>query len=158
MDIYIDENCWLLYGMLTDDAIRNGSLKKNIEKKGNGGELSRNENVKDNNKRSKTGRAIATITNPVRKEYTGTTPKCTNCSFHHNPKMPCRACFNCGGTDHYKGACPRLNRAPRPGGNYQNQPMAIEGGQGHENNVNQACGEAFMMGAEEARQEPNIVG
>ncbi|GJY37307.1 putative reverse transcriptase domain-containing protein [Tanacetum coccineum] len=35
--------------------------------------------------------------------------------------------------------------------------MAIKGGQGHGNNGNQARGGAFMMGAEEARQDPNIV-
>ncbi|GKA53597.1 reverse transcriptase domain-containing protein [Tanacetum coccineum] len=58
-------------GMLTDEAIRNGLLKKNTEKRGTGRELSRNENVRDDNKRSRTGRAFATITNPVRKEYTG---------------------------------------------------------------------------------------
>ncbi|GJT34819.1 putative reverse transcriptase domain-containing protein [Tanacetum coccineum] len=179
-------------GMLTDDAIRNRSLKTNTEKRGNVGELSRNENVRDDNKRSRTGRAFVTITNHVRNEYTGTTPKCTNCSYHHNPEMPCRkctncnrfgyfardcraeprmvtlvnarnpttargACFECGGTDHYKAACPRLNRAPRPGGNHQNQPMAIEGGQGSGNNGNQAHRGAFIMGAEEARQAPNIM-
>ncbi|GKE62444.1 hypothetical protein Tco_1512811, partial [Tanacetum coccineum] len=178
--------------MLTDKAIRNGSLKKNTEKRGNGGELSRKENVRDDNKRSRTGRVFATITNPVRKEYTGTTPKCTNCSFHHNPEMPCRkctnynhlghfardcrarprmvtlvsarnpttargACFECGGTDHFKAACLRLNRAPRPGGNRQDQPMDFEGGQGRGNNSNPACGGAFMMGSEESRQDPNIV-
>ncbi|GJU95813.1 putative reverse transcriptase domain-containing protein [Tanacetum coccineum] len=159
--------------MRTDEAVRNGSLKKNSEKRGNSGELSRKENVRGDNKRSRTGRAFATITNPVRKEYTGMAPKFTNCSFHHNPEMSCRkctnynrlghfsrdcgagpsmvtlvsarnpttargACFECGGTDHYKAACPRLNRAPRPGGNSQNQPMAIEGGQGRGNNGNQA--------------------
>ncbi|GJZ05508.1 reverse transcriptase domain-containing protein, partial [Tanacetum coccineum] len=144
-------------GMLTDEAIRNGSLRKNTEKSGNGRELSRDGNVRDDNKRSRTGRAFSTITNPVRKEYTGTATKCTNCSFHHNLEMPCRACFECGGIDHYKVACPSLNRAPRPGGNRQNQTMAIEGGQGHGNNGNQARGGAFMMGAEEARQDLNIV-
>ncbi|GKD46210.1 putative reverse transcriptase domain-containing protein [Tanacetum coccineum] len=35
--------------------------------------------------------------------------------------------------------------------------MAVEGGQGHGNNGNQARGRDFMMGAEEARQDPNIV-
>ncbi|GJU65211.1 reverse transcriptase domain-containing protein [Tanacetum coccineum] len=158
-------------GMLTDEAIRNGSLKKNIEKRGNNGELSRKENVRDDNKRSRTGRVFATITNPVMKEYTGTAPKCTNCSFHYNPEILCRkctncnclglfardcragprmvtpvstrntttargACFECGGTDHYKAACPRLNRAPRPGGNRKDQLMVIEGGQGRGNNCN----------------------
>nr|GFD53712.1 hypothetical protein [Tanacetum cinerariifolium] len=44
------------------------------------------------------------------------------------------ACFEGGGTDHYKAACPRLNRASRQRGNCQNQAMAIEGGQGHGSN------------------------
>ncbi|GJZ35130.1 putative nucleotidyltransferase, ribonuclease H, partial [Tanacetum coccineum] len=35
--------------------------------------------------------------------------------------------------------------------------MAIEGGQGRWNNSNPARGRAFMIGAEEARQDPNIV-
>nr|GFA48061.1 reverse transcriptase domain-containing protein [Tanacetum cinerariifolium] len=155
----------LKVGMLTDEAIRNGSLRKNTKKRGNGRELSRNENVRDDNKRSRTGREFSITTNPTRKEYTGTTPKCINCSFHHNLEMPyrkctnynylrniskdCRAgprmvilvnarnptttreaCFECNVTGHYKAACPRLNRAPRQGGNRQNQTMAIEGGQG----------------------------
>ncbi|GKE56181.1 hypothetical protein Tco_1495366, partial [Tanacetum coccineum] len=179
-------------GMLTDEAIRNGSLKKNTEKRGNSGESSRDGNARDDNKRSKTGRAFATITNPVRKEYTGAAPKCPNCNYHHQPEVPCRlctnynrfghidkdcrvgprvvnplnarnpttahgACFECGGTDHYKAACPRLNWAPRLGGNHPNQVIHIEGGQGRGNNDNQARGRAFMMGAEEARQDPNIV-
>ncbi|GKB45855.1 hypothetical protein Tco_0896608 [Tanacetum coccineum] len=179
-------------GVLTDEAIRNGALKKNTEKRGNSGEPSRDGNVRDDNKRSRTGRAFATTTNPVRKEYTGTAPECTNCNFHHHPEMPyctctsynrlghfakdCRvrprvvnplnarnptaargACFECDGTDHYKAACPRLNRAPRPGGNRPNQAMAIEGGQGRGNNDNPTREKAFVMGAEEARQDPNIV-
>nr|GEY63315.1 hypothetical protein [Tanacetum cinerariifolium] len=57
--------------MLISEAIRNGSLKKNTEKRGNGRELSRKENIKADNKRSRTGRAFATITNPFRKEYMG---------------------------------------------------------------------------------------
>ncbi|GKB47663.1 reverse transcriptase domain-containing protein, partial [Tanacetum coccineum] len=62
------ENKGLKARMLTDDAIRNGSLKKNTEKRGNG--TSRDGNVRDDNKRSRTGRAFALTTNPVRKEYT----------------------------------------------------------------------------------------
>ncbi|GJV17503.1 putative reverse transcriptase domain-containing protein [Tanacetum coccineum] len=179
-------------GMLTDEAIRNGALKKVTEKRGNNGEPSKDGNVRDDNKRSRTGRAFAIITNPVRREYTGAAPKCPNCNHHHQPEVPCHlcincnrfghiakdcrvgprivnpmnarnstaareACFECGGTDHYKAACPRLNRAPRPGGNRANQVMAIEGDQGCKNNGNQAHGRTFVMGAEEARQDPNIV-
>nr|GEV00394.1 putative reverse transcriptase domain-containing protein [Tanacetum cinerariifolium] len=120
-------------GMLTDEAIRNGSLKKNTKNRGNGGELSRKENVRDDNKRSRTGRAFATITNPVRKEFTGTAPKCTKCSFHHNPEMPCHKCTKCNCLGHFARDC---RAGPRM--------------------VTPARGGAFMMAAEEAHQDPNI--
>ncbi|GJW04305.1 hypothetical protein Tco_1563161 [Tanacetum coccineum] len=141
-------------GMLTDEAIRNGSLKKNTEKRGNSGESSRDGNTRDDNKISRIGRAFATITNPVRKEVW---PRVVNPLNARNPTAARGACFECGGTDHYNATCPRLNRAPRPGGNRPNQVMHIKGGQGRGNNDNQARGRAFMMGAEEARQDPNIV-
>ncbi|GJW72147.1 putative reverse transcriptase domain-containing protein, partial [Tanacetum coccineum] len=44
---------------------------------------------------------------------------------------------------------PRVNRP--------NQALAIDGGQGRGNNGNQARGRAYMLGAEEARQDPNIM-
>ncbi|GJW43399.1 reverse transcriptase domain-containing protein [Tanacetum coccineum] len=126
---------------LTDEAIRNGSIKKNPKKRGNGGEPSKDRNERDDNNRTRTGNAFATTTNPVRRENTGTTPKCTTCNFYHPPEAPCctcyncnrpghlakdcrvvprnvnpvnarnpaaarGACFECGGTDHYKSACP----------------------------------------------------
>ncbi|GJW99603.1 putative reverse transcriptase domain-containing protein [Tanacetum coccineum] len=179
-------------GVLIDEAIRNGSLRKNTEKRKNGGEQSKDGNIKDDNKRSRNRRAFATTTNPVRKEYTGSAPKCTNFNFYHNPEMPCRtcmncnrlgyfakdcragprmvnplsarnptaareACFKCGGTDHYKAACLRWNRAPGQGGNRPNQALAIDGGQGHGNNGNPARRRAFVMGTEEARKDLNIV-
>ncbi|GJT12328.1 putative reverse transcriptase domain-containing protein [Tanacetum coccineum] len=168
-------------GTLTDEAIRNGSLKKNTEKKDNGGETSRDRNVKDDNKRTRTGNAFATTANPVRREYTGTAPKCTNYNLHHSPESPCRACFSCnrlghlakdyrvvpimvnpvnarnpttargacfecGGTDHLKETCPRLNQAQRPGGGRLNQVVAIDEGQGRENNGNRERIESNNLG------------
>ncbi|GKA53680.1 reverse transcriptase domain-containing protein [Tanacetum coccineum] len=56
-------------------------------------------------------------------------------------------CFECGGTDHYKSACPRLNRAPEQGGYHPNKAMAIEGGQGYGKNGNPTRGRAFVMGS-----------
>ncbi|GJY85735.1 putative reverse transcriptase domain-containing protein [Tanacetum coccineum] len=50
-----------------------------------------------------------------------------------------------------------LGSAQGPGGNRPNQVVANNGGQGHGNQGNQARGRAFMLGAEEARQDPNIV-
>nr|GFB50574.1 reverse transcriptase domain-containing protein [Tanacetum cinerariifolium] len=68
-----------------------------------------------------------------------------------------RACYECGSTDHARPACPRLNKAQGPGGNRPNQVVANSRGQGHGNQENQARGRAFLLGAEEARQDPNIV-
>nr|GEV21690.1 reverse transcriptase domain-containing protein [Tanacetum cinerariifolium] len=80
---------------------RNGSLRKNAEKRGNGKEPSRDGNVKDENRRSKTRRDFSSTTNPARREYTGAAPKCTNCSFHHHPEMPYRTCTNCNHLGHF---------------------------------------------------------
>ncbi|GKB13167.1 hypothetical protein Tco_0847090, partial [Tanacetum coccineum] len=69
-------------GVLTDEAIRTGSLKKNTKKRGNNGESSRDGKARDDNKRSRTGRAFATTTNPTGREYMGAAPKCANCNYH----------------------------------------------------------------------------
>nr|GEY39774.1 hypothetical protein [Tanacetum cinerariifolium] len=124
---------------LTDEALKNESIKKNPEKRGNKGE----------------------------REHMYSTQVYT-CNTHHLPGAPCRTCFNfnrpghfakvcrvaprnvnpvnarnpvarvcyeCGSTDHIKSACPRLNQAQRP----------------------EARGKAFMLGAEKACQDPNIM-
>nr|GFD20148.1 reverse transcriptase domain-containing protein [Tanacetum cinerariifolium] len=68
-----------------------------------------------------------------------------------------RACYKCGSTDQFKTACPRLNQAQRPERNHQNQVVAVNGGQGRRNISNQARGMVFMLGANEARQDLNIM-
>ncbi|GJR49545.1 putative reverse transcriptase domain-containing protein, partial [Tanacetum coccineum] len=132
-------------GALTDEAFRNGSIKK-VEKKGNVGELSKDKNGRDDNKKTRTENAFGTTVNPVGRENMGTWPKCTTCNSYHAPGGPYRTCFNCnrpghlakdcrvvpsnvnpvnvrnptptrgachecGSTDRFKLACPRLNRA-----------------------------------------------
>ncbi|GKD92527.1 hypothetical protein Tco_1372364 [Tanacetum coccineum] len=57
--------------VLTDNAIRNGSLKRTVERRGDDGESSKEWNVKGDNKRARTGKMFAIITNPIRKEYAG---------------------------------------------------------------------------------------
>ncbi|GJR83870.1 copia protein [Tanacetum coccineum] len=57
-------------GALTDEAMRNGSIKK-VEKRGNVGEPSKNKNGRDDNKRTRTGNAFATTVNPVGRVNTG---------------------------------------------------------------------------------------
>ncbi|GJV00409.1 putative reverse transcriptase domain-containing protein [Tanacetum coccineum] len=82
-------------------------------------------------------------------------PRNVNPVNARNPTV--RACYECGSTDHVRPACPRLNRARGPEENRPNQVAANNGGQGRGNQGNQARGRAFMLGAEEARQDPNIV-
>nr|GEZ53635.1 putative reverse transcriptase domain-containing protein [Tanacetum cinerariifolium] len=60
-------------------------------------------------------------------------------------------------TDHVMSACPRLNRAQGLEGNRLNQVAANNEGQGRGNQGNQARGRTFMLGAEEARYDPNIM-
>ncbi|GJZ72448.1 putative reverse transcriptase domain-containing protein [Tanacetum coccineum] len=176
-------------GALTDEAVRNGSIKK-VKKRGNVGEPSKDKNGRDDNKRTRSGNAFASAANPVGRENMCAWPKCTTCNSYHAPGGPCRTCFNCnrpgqltkdcrgvlrnvnhvnarnptvrafyecGSTDHIRSACPRLNRAQGPEGNRLNQVAANNGGQGRGNQGNKARGRAFMLGAEEARQDPNIV-
>ncbi|GKB26879.1 putative reverse transcriptase domain-containing protein [Tanacetum coccineum] len=84
-------------------------------------------------------------------------PRMVNPINARNPTAAPGACYECGGTDHFKATCPRLNQAQRPGGNRPNQVVANNEGQGRRNNGNQARRKAFMLGAEEARQDPNII-
>ncbi|GJW85042.1 putative reverse transcriptase domain-containing protein [Tanacetum coccineum] len=137
--------------------------------------LRKDKNGRYDNKRTRTGNAFATTTNPVGRENTGAWPKCTTCNSYHAPGGPCRICFNynrpghlvrdcrvvprnvnpvnvrnltpargacheCGSTDHFRPACPRLNRAQGLRGNRPNQVVANNGGQGRGNQGNQARG------------------
>nr|GEU97199.1 hypothetical protein [Tanacetum cinerariifolium] len=57
-------------GTLTDEALRNGTIKKNLEKKGNVGEPSKDRNGREDNERTRTKNAFATTANPVKGGYT----------------------------------------------------------------------------------------
>nr|GEV43669.1 hypothetical protein [Tanacetum cinerariifolium] len=99
------------------------------------GEPNKDRNVRDDNKRTRTGNAFATTTNPVGRENTGNfakdcrvVPKNVNPVNAKNLVAARRACYECGSTDHYKSACPRLNRAQGPGRNRPNQALANNGG------------------------------
>ncbi|GJT02765.1 putative reverse transcriptase domain-containing protein [Tanacetum coccineum] len=148
-------------GTLTDEALRNRSIKKNPEKRGNVGEPSKDRNGRDDNKRTRTGNAFATTTNPVRSENTSTVLKCITCNFHHPHETPCRTFFNCNRPRHFAKDCKVVPRNVNPI-NARNPTTracyeygSIDHGLGK--NGNQARGMAFMLGAEEARQDPNIM-
>nr|GEX46114.1 putative reverse transcriptase domain-containing protein [Tanacetum cinerariifolium] len=88
-------------GALTDEAVRNGSIKK-VEKIGNVGEPNKNKNGRDDNKRTMNRNVFATT-------VTLDMPRNVNPVNARNPIV--RACYECGSTDHVRSACPRLNRA-----------------------------------------------
>ncbi|GJW30635.1 putative reverse transcriptase domain-containing protein [Tanacetum coccineum] len=92
-------------GTLTDEALRNGSIKKNPEKRGNRGEPSKDRNGRDDNKRIKTGNAYATTTNPIKRE-TQFAKDCRDVPRNVNPinarNPTARACYEYGSTDHIR--------------------------------------------------------
>ncbi|GJR87853.1 putative reverse transcriptase domain-containing protein [Tanacetum coccineum] len=91
-------------------------------------------NVRDDNKRIRTRNAFATTVNPIRGGYTG-----------HFSK-DCRVV-----------SLSWVESGSEARGNHQTQVVAVNRGQGHGNQGNQARGRAFMLGAEEARQDSNIM-
>ncbi|GJT57291.1 putative reverse transcriptase domain-containing protein [Tanacetum coccineum] len=154
-----------IFDALTDEAVRNGSIKK-VEKRGNMGESSKDKNGRDDDKRTRSGNAFATTANPIGRENTGAWPKCTTCNSYHAPGGPYRTCFNCNRSGHFEKDCrvvPRnvnpvnvRNPTPARGSCYE-CVISNNGDHGRGNQGNQARGRAFMFGAEEARQDLNIV-
>ncbi|GJX18175.1 hypothetical protein Tco_0219007 [Tanacetum coccineum] len=62
---------------LTDEAVRNGSIKK-VEKRGNVGEPSKDRSGRDDNQRTRTGNVFATTVNPVGRENTARSAEGSN--------------------------------------------------------------------------------
>ncbi|GKF61234.1 hypothetical protein Tco_0181288, partial [Tanacetum coccineum] len=112
-----------IFGALTDEAVRNGSIKK-VEKRENAGEPSKDKNSRDDNKRTRTGNDFATTANLVGRENTGAWPKCTTCNSYHAPEGPCRTCFNFNRPSHFARDCKVVPRNVNPV-NVRN-PMLVE--------------------------------
>ncbi|GKB14694.1 putative reverse transcriptase domain-containing protein [Tanacetum coccineum] len=100
-------------GALTDEAVRNGVIKK-VKKRGNVGESSKDKNGRDDNKRTRTGNAFATTTNLIGRENIGARPKSTTCNSYHAPRGPCRTCFNCNRPGHFAKDCRVVTRNVNP--------------------------------------------
>ncbi|GKA33759.1 reverse transcriptase domain-containing protein [Tanacetum coccineum] len=110
-----------IYGALTDEAIRNGTIKK-VEKRGNVGEPSKDRNGMDDNKRTRTVNAFSTTVNPVGRENTGTWPKCTTYNSYHAPGEPCHTCYDCNLPSHLAKDCRSVPRNVNPV-NARNPPV-----------------------------------
>ncbi|GJS37991.1 putative reverse transcriptase domain-containing protein [Tanacetum coccineum] len=100
-------------GALTDEAVRNGSIKK-VKKRGSVGEPSKDMSRRDDNKRTRTVNAFATTVNLVRRENTGIWPKCTICNSFHAPDGICRICYNYNRPGHLARDCRSVPRNVNP--------------------------------------------
>nr|GEV76076.1 hypothetical protein [Tanacetum cinerariifolium] len=139
-------------GTLTDEAVRNESIKK-VEKRGNVRKPSKDKNSRDDNKRTRTENAFATTVNPVGRENMGTWPKCTTCNSYHAPGGPCHTCFNYNHPGHLAKDCRGVSRKVNPV-NIKNPTVRACYDCG---SINHARGRAFMFGAVEAHQNLNIM-
>ncbi|GJU38362.1 putative reverse transcriptase domain-containing protein [Tanacetum coccineum] len=145
---------------LTDEAVKNGSIKK-VEKRGNVGEPTKDKNGRDDNKRTRTRNAFATTANHIGRENTSTWPKCTTCNSYHAPGGPCHTCINCNRPGHLAKDC---RGVPRNVNLVNARNLTVKAcyecgstDHGRGNQGNQVRGRAFMLGSEEARQDPNIM-
>nr|GEW57954.1 reverse transcriptase domain-containing protein [Tanacetum cinerariifolium] len=133
-----------IYDALTDEAVRNESIKK-VKKRGIVREPSKDKMVGTIIRELGLGMFLLLLSVP------------RNVNLVNAKNLHIRACYECGSIDHVRPACPRLNRAQGPKGNHPNQVAANNGGHGRGNQGNQARGKAFMLVAEEARKDLNIV-
>nr|GEU72770.1 hypothetical protein [Tanacetum cinerariifolium] len=145
---------------LTDEAVRNGSIKK-VENRENVRESSKDKNGRDDNKRTRTGNAFASTANPVERDNMGVWPKCITCNSYHAPRGSYHTCFNCNRPSHLAKDC---RGVPRNVNHVNARNLTVKAryecgstDHGPGNQWNQARGREFMLGVEEARQDPNIV-
>ena len=78
---------------------------QNTEKRGNSGDLGKDRNGRNDNKRGRTGVAFATTVNPEVRGYQGEAPKCARCGRNHMPEKQCTVCFNCDRLGHIAKHC-----------------------------------------------------
>ncbi|GJZ52145.1 putative reverse transcriptase domain-containing protein [Tanacetum coccineum] len=177
----------LTAGILTDEAVRCGTLTKGNDKRKEMEESSRQGSTWKDNKKSKTGSGyVATF--PPKSDNVNTYPKCAKCYTFHPENAPCKLCYNCQKLGHFTRQCwaPIRQVAPvnavKMGQNQRacyecgsldhlrydcpkwkqatgpaRNPLALEGNKNTRNNGNQARGKAFNGNAVEALQDPKVV-
>ncbi|GJR80180.1 putative reverse transcriptase domain-containing protein [Tanacetum coccineum] len=140
-------------GILTDQAVRCGTLTRSSEKRKEVEETSKQRGSWKDNKKAKVGEEFL-VTTPPRNVNVGTYPKCTKCFTYHPESGPCRLCFNCQKACHFSRDCrvPVKQVAP-----VTRNRLALEGNRNTQNNGNQARGRDFNVNADDALQDPNVV-
>ncbi|GKD60410.1 reverse transcriptase domain-containing protein, partial [Tanacetum coccineum] len=90
--------------ILTDKAVRCGTLTKGNDKRKEIEESSKQGSTRKDNKKTKTGsRFVATV--PPRNENMSTYPRCARCYTFHMGNAPCKLCYNCQKAGHLAKQC-----------------------------------------------------
>ncbi|XP_022020308.1 uncharacterized protein LOC110920404 [Helianthus annuus] len=133
---------------------------------------SRPNNKKKENPTKKTGKAFVATAETELNGYAGNAPKCNRCGYHHNGGCRTIKCEKCGKMGHRTESCWSNNKGNRKegkkdGGNGngngrgKNQDCFSCGEMGHfkkdSPKENKGHGRAFVIGAQEARQDPNLI-
>ncbi|GKE66992.1 putative reverse transcriptase domain-containing protein [Tanacetum coccineum] len=173
--------------ILTDEAIRCGTLTRSSEKRKEVEETSKQGGSWKDNKKAKVGKGFE-LTAPTIIENVGSYPKCAKCSAYHPESGPCRLCFNCQKPGHFARDCRASVKqvapvsAVRIGNNQRvcyecgsskhlrntcpklnrapsqtGNRLALEGNRNTRNNGNQARGRALNVNAVDALPDPNVV-
>ncbi|GJT41142.1 putative reverse transcriptase domain-containing protein [Tanacetum coccineum] len=176
----------LTAGILTDEAVRSGTLAKAGEKRKERDEASKSESVGKDKKKAKGGRRFISIVPPRR--LNGNFPKCARCKGFHAEKGPCIVCYNCQRPGHmardYRTPVRHTEpiRAVRPrdgqracyecgsldhlrpkcpkwnrGCNQSGNQLALERNRNTRGNENRARGRAFNVNVVDALWDPNVV-
>ncbi|GKD19858.1 reverse transcriptase domain-containing protein [Tanacetum coccineum] len=176
----------LTAGILTNEAVRSGTLAKAGKKRKERDEASKSESVGKDKKKVKRGRGFVAAVPPRREN--GNFPKCARCKGFHAEKGPCIVCYNCQRHGHMSRDCrtpvrhAEPIRAVRPrdgqracyecgsldhlrpncpkwnrGRNQSGNQLALEGNRNTRGNENRGRGRAFNVNAVDALQDPNVV-
>ncbi|GJV19113.1 putative reverse transcriptase domain-containing protein [Tanacetum coccineum] len=152
--------------IVTDKAVRCGTLSKGSEKRKEVETTSKQGGLGNDNKRAKVGKGFLAAA-PHRNEYKPghfardnrvlvkqvaqvkqvVPVNATRIEYDQ------RTCYECGSPNHFRNTCPKLNRAPGQVGNR----LTIEGNQNPQNNGNQARGRAFNVNAVDALQDLKVM-
>ncbi|GKD44737.1 putative reverse transcriptase domain-containing protein [Tanacetum coccineum] len=144
----------LTAGILTDEAVRSGTLAKAGEKRKERDEASKSESARKDEKKSKWGRGFVAALPPRREN--GNFPKCARHAEPIraiSPRDGQRACYECGSLDHLRPNCPKWNQ----GRNQSRNQLTLEGNMNTRGNENRARGRACNVNAVNALQDPNVV-
>ncbi|GJT92235.1 hypothetical protein Tco_1081080, partial [Tanacetum coccineum] len=135
---------------LIDEAVRCGTLSKNVEKRKETEGLRKQEGSWSDNKRAKVGKGFMATGTTSNEYIAGRQVASINAVKMGNIQ---RECYEYGSPNHLRNTCLKLNRAPGQVGNC----LTIEGNQNPRNNGNQARGRAFNVNTIKARQDPNVM-